>query len=171
VALARRDRHESTGRQRVVEIALLVAGIDALGVGEDPHLHQVEVVGGARVCLGMPDAVAGAHPLGQAGVDATDGADAVPVLELTVEHPGDDLHVAVRVGGEATSAPNHVVVVDEEQAVVGIGGVVVAAEAEAVPGVEPVELGVKALLAPTDVDRHAGAQRLRASSVPYGTMR
>jgi hypothetical protein len=39
-----------------------------------------------------------------------------------VQHPGDDLHVAVRVGLEAGPGPDPVVVVDEQQAVGGVGG-------------------------------------------------
>src|SRR2546429_10013599 len=59
-------------------------------------------------------------------------AEGVLVLELAVEHPGDDLHVLVRVGGEPGAAPHGVVVEDEQEPVVRVGGVVVAAEAEAV---------------------------------------
>ena len=43
-------------RERVAHVALLVAGLDALGVGEDPHLYEVHVVGRARVHLRVPDA-------------------------------------------------------------------------------------------------------------------
>ncbi len=60
------------------------------------------------------------------GVDHAVGADAVAVLELALEHPGDDLHVGVRVRAEAATAVHDVVVVDEQQAVVGVRGVVVA---------------------------------------------
>src|SRR5690242_19058594 len=55
-------------------------------------------------------------------------------------------------GPEAGAAPDHVVVAHDEQTVVHVLGVVVAAEAEAVPRVEPVQAGVEAVGAATDVD-------------------
>ena len=68
---------------------------------------------------------------------------AVAVLERTVEHPRDDLHVLVRVEPEAGAARDDVVVVDQEQPVMRVLRVVVVREAEAVPGIEPVQLGVE----------------------------
>ena len=70
-------------------------------VGRHPHLHEVDVVVAARVHLRVPDPRAGAHPLSEARVEDAAVALGVLVLELAAEHPGDDLHVLVRVGGEA----------------------------------------------------------------------
>ncbi len=72
------------------------------------------------------DARAGAHPLREARIDHAHGAGAVAVLELAVEHPRDDLHVGVRVRAEASAAADDVVVVHEQQPVMGVGRVVVA---------------------------------------------
>ena len=64
--------------------------------------------------------------------------------ERAVEHPGDDLHVAVRMRAEAAAGRDHVVVQYEQQTVVRVVRVVVLAEAEAVPRVEPRDLGMEA---------------------------
>src|SRR3546814_5171087 len=52
------------------------------------------------VLLGVQDAGAGAHPLGQARVDHALVALGVLVHEGALKHPGDDLHVTVRMGLE-----------------------------------------------------------------------
>ena len=56
VALPGRDRDQAAAGERVVEVALLVARLDAVGVGEHPHLHEVHVGGCARVHLRVADA-------------------------------------------------------------------------------------------------------------------
>ena len=45
---------------------------------------------------------------------------AVAVLERAVEHPRDDLHVAVRVRAEAATGRDDVVVVHDQQPVPGV---------------------------------------------------
>ena len=74
------------------------------------------------------------------------------MLEFTREHPGDDLHVAVRVGVEARAAADDVVVVDEQQSVAGVARVVVVPEAERMVGVQPADVGGEAIGRPADVD-------------------
>ena len=56
---------------------------------------------GARVLFGVADAAARAHALRETGPDHAVVALAVAVLERTVEHPRDDLHVLVRVAGRS----------------------------------------------------------------------
>ena len=107
---------------------------------------------GAGVHLGMADTSAGAHPLGETGIDDIFVAERVTVLQPTVEHPGDDLHVAVGVGLEAAAGRDRVVVVHEQQSVTGVVRVVVRAEAEAVPRVEPTEIRMEAIAGAADVD-------------------
>ena len=135
----------------VVELELLVAGLDPRLVRDDPHLYEVHgllVTGPAVdapgvVLLGVADPGPGAHALGQPGVDHAVVADGVLVHERSVEHPGDDLHVAVRVGLEPGAGRDHVVVADEQQAMVGVGRVPVAAEREGVLRVEPADVGLR----------------------------
>ena len=108
-----RDRHEAALRQRVVDVELLVARIDPRRVRFDPHLHEMHVGVAAGVHLRVPDPGTGRHPLSEAGVEQAPIAFGVLVLELAVEHPGDDLHVLVRVGVEPGAGPHDIVVVDE----------------------------------------------------------
>ena len=84
-------------------------------------------------------------PLRDVARDHADVALGVAVLERAVEHPGDDLHVAVRVHAEAAAGRHDVVVEDAQQPVVGVPRVVELAEAEAVPRIEPVDPGVEPL--------------------------
>src|SRR5690606_14601748 len=78
--------------------------------------------------------------------------------------PRDDLHVAVRVGGEAGARRDPVVVRDEEEAVMRVLRVVVPPEAEAVPAVEPAEPRVEAGSGPAGLDR--SGHRARPLCVP-----
>ena len=66
-----------------------------------------------------------AHALRETGPDHAVVAFAVAVLERAVEHPRDDLHVAVRVRAEPAAGRDDVVVVDEQQPVVRVLRVVV----------------------------------------------
>ena len=59
---------------------LLITRIDALAVGQHPHLDEVDVTGRGVVLLRVVDPAPGAHPLGQAGVDQTLVAEGVLVL-------------------------------------------------------------------------------------------
>jgi hypothetical protein len=125
VALARGHDDQAATAERVVEIALLVARSDAGGVGQHPHLHEVHVGGRAGVHLRVADPAPRAHALRQPGVDDAIGAGAVTVRELALQHPGDDLHVAVRVRAEPSARAHDVVVVDDQQPVPRVVGVVV----------------------------------------------
>src|SRR5262249_15576410 len=80
-----------------------------------------------------------AHDLHLAGPDHRAGAEAVAVLELAVEYPGEYLHVAMRMGPEAASGLHHVVVDHPQRPESHVGRVVVVAERERVPAVQPVE--------------------------------
>jgi hypothetical protein len=104
------------------------------------------------VLLGVQDAGAGAHPLGEAGVDHAIVAGGVLVDQRSPHHPGDDLHVLVRVGLEAATGDDDVVVVDQQQPVVGVVAVVVVAEREGVLGVQPAEVGLETVVRVADVD-------------------
>ena len=81
----------------------------------------------------------------------------VLVHEPALEHPGDDLHVAVRVRLEARAGRHDVVVVHEEQPEVGVPRVVMRAEGEAVRAVEPAHVRGEPVGGTAQV--HRGAKR------------
>ena len=63
--------------------------------------------------------------------------------QRALEHPGDDLHVLVRMCLEARSWRDYVVIVDQEQPMMGIQRVVVAGKRERVLGVQPSQPGLE----------------------------
>ena len=86
------------------------------------------------------------------------------VAQLAIEHPGDDLHVTVRMHAEPVAGLDGVVVVHDEQPVVHhVRRVVVVTEMERVPGVEPVERRMEALTRLAHLDGRAHDQ------LPTGT--
>src|ERR1700730_9549056 len=110
----------------------------------------------------MANAGARAHALRETRIQLAVIALGVVVIEAAREHPGDDLHVLMRVGTETGAGLDAVVVRHEQQPVVRVGRVVMLAEAEAVPAVEPVEFGVVARVGAANVD-HAHLLLLRFS--------
>ena len=104
VLATRREREELVVLMSRADVALLVAGRDRRACRAGP----TSAAGGrARSCSRsasewrMPRARA--HALRDAGRDHAVVALAVAVLERAVEHPRDDLHVAVRVRAEAAA--------------------------------------------------------------------
>jgi hypothetical protein len=89
---------------------LLVARGDAALLRHDPDLEEVDGLGLARIIFAMLDARAGRHALELAGADHRTGADAVLMFERAFQHVGDDLHVGMRVAGEASTRDNSVLV-------------------------------------------------------------
>src|SRR4051795_12088643 len=171
------DRDQPAGEQGVVDLELLVAGGDAALVGDDPHLdemHRVAVGVAALqppgvVLLAVQDPGAGAHPLGQARVDDAVVPGGVLVHQRALHHPGDDLHVPVRVRLEAEARRHDVVVVDQQQPVVLVVVVVVVAEREGVLAVQPPDLGAEPFIGAADVDaRGEGGSAHVGSSGGWG---
>ena len=78
--------------------------------------------------LAVLDASAGAHALRIARPDDGSVAHAVPVLEGARQHPGEDLHVAVRVRPEAGAGGDAVIVDDAQRAEAHVAWVLVAPE-------------------------------------------
>src|SRR3954469_6498211 len=171
------DRDQPAGEQGVVDLELLVAGGDAAPVGDDPHLDEVHRVAVGVAALQAPGVVllavldpgAGAHPLGQARVDDAVVARGVLVHQGALHHPGDDLHVPVRVGLEPEARRHDVVVVHQQQPVVLVVVVVVVTEREGVLAVQPADLGAEPLVGAADVDArgeggsaHGGSSGRRA---------
>src|SRR4051812_42591564 len=85
-----------------------------------------------------------------------------------MQHPGDDLHVAMWVGLETGAWLHVVVVVDQQQTVVGVRVVVVRAERERVLRVEPGDLCREAIVRPPDIKSgfHARLNHVAAMHVP-----
>ena len=152
------DGHQSAGEQSITDFELFVAGFDVALVGHDPHLHEmdglvVNLTGETPrvVLLRMQDAAAGAHPLRQSGVDDPAVAGGVLVDQRALEHPGDDLHVAVGVGIKSRTRCHDVIVAHHQQSVVGVRRVVVVAEREGMFGVQPPESACEAVFGTADV--------------------
>jgi hypothetical protein len=88
-------------------VAVLVAALQAPGV----------VLLASAGCP-VPALIRWARP----GVDDAVVPGGVLVHQRALQHPGDDLHVPVRVGLEAGARRHDVVVVDQQQPVVGVVG-------------------------------------------------
>ena len=109
-------------------------------------------VGLRLVELAVPDPRAGAHPLDLSGPDDRSVAEAVAVLERTVQHVGDDLHVAMRVGAEPFPGCDAILVDHAQRAEVDVLRVVVLAEREGVPAIQPVDPGMPSFSRAADGD-------------------
>src|SRR5687767_9465582 len=103
----------------------------------------------------MHDPAPRAHALSQAGADDAVVALRVAVLDLTGDHPCDDLHVSMMMHAEAASPVDDVVVAHQQQPMMRVGRIVVIGEAERMPRVEPIDLRVEAGLGRSDIDAHA----------------
>jgi hypothetical protein len=80
-----------------------------------------------------------------AGANDRAGADAVAVLERTLEHVGDDLHVGVAVRAEALAGLHAVLVDDAQRAETHVPRIVVVGERERVAAIEPAQVGATAV--------------------------
>ena len=155
----RGDGHQPSSQERAVDLLLLVAGPDPVLVRNDPHLDEMHgllvpfTMHAPRVVLlRMEDPSAGAHPLREPRVDDPAVAGGVLMHQRALHHPRDDLHVAVGMRLEAHAGNHDVIVVHEEESVMGVGPIVVVPERERVLGVEPAEVGREPVGGPTDVD-------------------
>ena len=137
----------------------VVLGVGRRGpglVGEHPHLHEPHrAPGRGVVALGVQHPAPGAEPLHEPGHHHAGVAPGVLVAQAALEHPGDDLQVAVRVAGVAAAGCDHVVVVRDEQRVPDVGRVVVRGEGEGVARHDAVVLAAEALGRRAYVDGHA----------------
>src|SRR6185312_5691207 len=144
--VARGDQPPCAALLLVGESALLITRRQAVALGQNPDLQEMDGLGLGRVELGMADAGAGRHALHLTGTNQSLGAGRVLMREPTLEHIGDDLHVAVAVRREA-GPRNHPVLVDHPQGPEAhMAGIEIMAEGEAVPAVEPAGAGGAAIL-------------------------
>ncbi len=89
----------------------------------------------------MPHAGAGGHALHVTGADHGAVAHAVPVLQGALQHIGNNFHIAVAVGVEASARLHPVLVDDPQGAEAHECRIVIVAEGEGVATVEPTEIG------------------------------
>jgi hypothetical protein len=93
----------------------------------------------------------------------------VTVRERALDHPGDDLGVAVPVRAEPRADRQRLLVARQQRAEVGVVGVVVAGEGEGVPGLDA-GLGFGAVALVGAVDRQGGFGLLvHALTLPGGS--
>src|SRR3954454_4640546 len=131
---------------------LLVAGLDATAVRQDPYLQQMDWVRVRSIHFAMPDTAARAHALPVAGTNHRTSAEAVLVTQCTFKHVGDDFHVAVRMRWKTLSRLNHVLVDDPERAEAHEIRIVISIERKSVAGVKPAKVAATALLTTSNVD-------------------
>ena len=131
------DRREATGQHGLVDLVLLIAGGDAGLVRYHPHLHEMHWLRGRLILFRMQDSATCRHALCQARVDHSAIAGGILMRQLTLQHPGHYLHVPVWVRVESCCGRDDVVVIHQEQPVMGVVRIVVVAERERMPGREP----------------------------------
>ncbi len=90
----------------VGEVGGLVAGLEVLLVGLEPHLQEVDRLRGRVVVLAVHDAAAGRSELNPAALDLLLVVQRVLVLEAARDHVAEDLIVAVRVLAETLAFEN-----------------------------------------------------------------
>src|SRR6185503_4484755 len=139
------DQAQDAALVRVGDGLLLVARLVATAVGHDPDLEEVDRLALGRIELAVGDAGPGAHPLHFAGPDHGAGAQAVPMLQRSLEHVADDLHVAVAVGRKAVVGLYAVLVDHAQRAEPHVTVLVVLAERKRVRRVEPAEIEVASI--------------------------
>lgn len=121
-----------------------VAGFEAALAWANPDLQQAAWFGAGGVELAVGDAAAGAHELDLAGAQHAAVAHAVFVLERAIEDVAEDFHVAVRMGGEAGTWGDDILIDNAEAAEAHVGGIIIICEGEGVVAVEPAVLGMAA---------------------------
>src|SRR5262249_14824957 len=93
--IARRDEPQDAAARLGLETLFLVARRESALTREEPDLEQVDELLPRGVELAVRHPGAGAHPLDVARPDHGAIAHAVLVFERSLEHPGENLHVAM----------------------------------------------------------------------------
>ena len=100
----------------------------------------------------MLDAISGGHVLELACLDDTAVAHGILVFQFPRNDEGEDFHGAVRVGAEALSGCDLVIVDNAEGAKTPVVGMVVSGEGKGVVGIEPAVVGMETVVGPTDLE-------------------
>ena len=125
-----------------VEAALLVARGNAGFFRNNPDLIQTQTIGFARVVLRVAHPGTRAHDLELARRHLLFVAHAVLVLHRPFQHIGQDLHVFVRVGTEALTGVDDVVVNHPQGGEAHKVRVIIVGERESMPGIQPAMVSV-----------------------------
>jgi hypothetical protein len=105
-----------------------------------------------QISLTMPNAGASTHHLNVACLGPADIAHAILMRDGTRSDIGDDLHVLMRVGGEAGMRGDDVIVPHPHPAPAHPGGILIVCERKMVMGIEPAVIGVAKLRKRSDLD-------------------
>src|SRR5207247_3918298 len=111
-------------------------------VRDDPDLQKMHRLRLRRIELAVQDAGTGAHALYVARPDHRAVAEAVLVLEHSVENIGDDFHVIVAVAGEPGARSDAVLAEDPQAPEAHMGRVSIMREREGVAAVQPSSPGL-----------------------------
>src|SRR5208282_6030506 len=170
-AIGRTYSREAGARLGVVDVFLLVARSDCACGGRDPDLQKMNRVGFRMIEFAVRDSRPGTHSLRFARMNDRAGAKAVLVFERAFENVGDDLHVAMPMGGETRAGADAILVDYAQRAKSHLAGVVVVAERESVAAVEPVDFRASAVGGPAwSYHRRRGLRLLRPPvSFPCGS--
>lgn len=113
VAAIGRDQQTEAPAQGFRRKRLLrIAGGDTLAARQEPNLQKMHRLARRRVELTVPDPLPRAHALHIPRTDHRSIPQAVAMLQGTLEHIGDDLHVLMTVVRE-TAARNDPILVDD----------------------------------------------------------
>jgi len=178
-SVGRGDERQAPASRRLGYDLLLVRGRVPGPVRDDPYLEEVDRPLLRAVELAVLDAGPRAHPLHLARPQDAAASGRVPVGELTLEHPRQDLHVAVSMPSEPFPRLHAILVDDAELAPAHVLRVVVAREREGVPRVEPAVVEVPARVclpngdhpASSGMERNGGAAPVDAIPVAGGVRR
>ncbi len=144
--VAREEQRQRVGRGTITEILFRIARFAAIFIRLQPDLIEVREVFLRRIEFAVMHTATRAHVLEITGLNRRAIAHAVLVGELTFDHISEDLHVGVRMRGEATARLNRIVVHHPERLETHVIGIEVFGKRKRETGLEPAMVGLAALI-------------------------
>src|SRR5262249_30580932 len=123
--------------------------LNALALGQNPDLVEVDRLGLRVVELAVANSRSGAHLLHLARADHRPRAHAVLMLQRTFQHVGDDLHVTMRMVRKTIPRLYPVFIDHAQAAKAHKPAIVIITERKCVIRVEPAVVGVAPLSGPS----------------------